>query len=327
MSEDKNYPRRLYEEGKAPIQNKSMNHNCLLGNLASVRKAIGTDVWNALRESAVGVNVKLVDSNYVLSGKTVHYFLTLQLVVKKYHEIWSLVGGQPIRFSLHEFAEITSLNSDPVPKEELNVEYRDFCKLIDVGEGDGPTYDELVLALQRCRTWSFEQRRMLGWLFVLSVGIYGLHHNCRIPLEAAKRVVDVEAFESYRWGRIGFIELVDSIKVVTYGNNSYTVHGCVHVLLIWIYESVAAFGERFGNKIEGAEVPLLAWGGSRPRTIFEVVIQKEVETYGEVRARNLILKPEEEIFPEWDDDVIDEELHNLVDDLMKNRSMLMIGML
>ncbi|KAL0754765.1 hypothetical protein Bca101_092433 [Brassica carinata] len=109
---------------------------------------------------------------------------------------------------------------------------------------------------------------MVGLLCLLCIGIFGISSNSRIPLQCAKRVMDPEAFQRYPWGRVGFTSLLESIKVLTYERKkSYTLHGCVHVLSIWIFESVPGLGEKFGNRIEGADVPLLSWLGSRPHTI------------------------------------------------------------
>ena len=70
------YPHRLYEVGKPPIQNRSMNHSCYLANIQTVKEAVGEDVWSELRESAIGVIVKLKELNYCYSerekGKTVY---------------------------------------------------------------------------------------------------------------------------------------------------------------------------------------------------------------------------------------------------------------
>ncbi|CAN7104635.1 unnamed protein product, partial [Brassica rapa subsp. narinosa] len=44
--------------------------------------------------------------------------------------------------------------------------------------------------------------------------------------------------------------------------------GCVHALAIWIYESVPGLGEIYGHRIDGPEVPLLSWHGSRQRINF-----------------------------------------------------------
>ncbi|CAF1709867.1 hypothetical protein YC2023_042260 [Brassica napus] len=47
------YSHRLYEVGKIPVQNKSMNHNCFLSNIQMVEEAVGEHVWSELRESAL----------------------------------------------------------------------------------------------------------------------------------------------------------------------------------------------------------------------------------------------------------------------------------
>ncbi|KAF8092222.1 hypothetical protein N665_0421s0010 [Sinapis alba] len=54
----------------------------------------------------VRIIAKLADSKFVWSGRIVHYLLCRQLRVYK-KKIWSLVVDQSIKFSLHEFSEIT----------------------------------------------------------------------------------------------------------------------------------------------------------------------------------------------------------------------------
>ena len=75
-SDMRKYPRRLYEVGKTPVQSRSMNHSCYLSNIQTVREELGEDVWSELRESAIGVIVKLKELNYCYSerekGKTVY---------------------------------------------------------------------------------------------------------------------------------------------------------------------------------------------------------------------------------------------------------------
>lgn len=124
---------------------------------------------------------------------------------------------------------------------------------------------------------------MVGLLCLLSIGIFGISSNSRIPLHCAKRVMDPAAFNRYLWGRVGFESLVNSIKVISYEEkNSYTVHGCVHALVVWIYESVPGFGEMYGNRIEGAEVPLLSWHGSPARVNFKDFCAQEKEKHQKV---------------------------------------------
>ncbi|VVB12515.1 unnamed protein product [Arabis nemorensis] len=63
-------------------------------------------------------------------------------------------------------------------------------------------------------------------------------------------VFDVESFEKFPWEcRKACESLVESIKVADYNGDSYLIGGFVHVLQIWLYESVTTVGERFGRKI------------------------------------------------------------------------------
>ncbi|KAG2266571.1 hypothetical protein Bca52824_073650 [Brassica carinata] len=113
------YPHRLYEVGKTPVQSRSMNHSCYLSNIQTVREELGEDVWSELRESAIGVIVKLKELHYIWSAKVVHHFLANQLAIESSHEILSLIDSMPFRFSLYEFGEITGLNCDPFDKHDV----------------------------------------------------------------------------------------------------------------------------------------------------------------------------------------------------------------
>lgn len=277
-SEGKRYPPRLYPEGKSPFQRRSMHHNCTLASFGTMKECIGEEVYNDIRDnSQVGVILKLADSGYVWWAKGVHHLLTHQLAIESKYEMWSLIEGSPIRFSLHEYSDITGLNCDNIDENEESgaVDHREFWGDLEVDASVGPNWYELDKALKLCRTWTPRKRNMLGKLFVLHVGIMGMPRASRIPLEYAVKVLDGEAFERFQWGRVGFKRLIQSIKVVSFDNNSYAIHGCVHVLLIWALESVVNLGKTYGNKKEGEDVPLLSWNAGRPRISISDFLARE----------------------------------------------------
>ncbi|CDY66086.1 BnaCnng49560D [Brassica napus] len=293
------YPRRLYEVGKTPVQSRSMNHSCYLSNIQTVREELGEDVWSELRESAIGVIVKLKELPYIWSAKVVHHFLANQLAIESSHEIWSLIDdSMPLRFSLYEFGEITGLNCDPFDKHDVwDVDHQEFWLEMNVSTTDGPKLLELQAILPICRNWPREKRVMI-------------------------------AFQRYPWGRIGFSSLVDSIKVLTYeAKKSCTLHGCVHALLIWIYECVPGLGEIYGNRIDGADVPLLSWRGSRTRINFsdflflpfKFCVLLILYITLQVRVRHMIMKPVEDIYLKWDNDKIYTDLDNMIKDILNGQ--------
>ncbi|KAL9858962.1 hypothetical protein AtNW77_Chr1g0042691 [Arabidopsis thaliana] len=83
-----------------------------------------------------------------------------------------------------------------------------------VGTYDGPLFIELKHVMDISKEWSYEKRLMVGRLCLLSVGVHGIYHGCRILLSSAKLVLDPKAFEKYLWGRVAFESLVISVKIV-----------------------------------------------------------------------------------------------------------------
>ncbi|KAF8077309.1 hypothetical protein N665_1047s0008 [Sinapis alba] len=252
-SGNRKYPPRLYEIGKTPIQNRSMKHSCFLSNIQIMQERVGEDVWTELRDSVVGVIIKLKELDYTWSAKHVHYFLANQFAIQSSHEIWSLIEDQPMRFSLYEFEDITRLNCDPFAEEQWDVAHEDFWVEMNIPISEGPKLNELQTLFPIIRNWSREKRVRVGLLCLLCLRIFGISNNSRIHLHLAKMVMDPPAFQQYPWGRVGFTSLVDFIKVVTYeGKKSYTLHGCVHALLIWIYEPVPRFKREIWTSDRGS---------------------------------------------------------------------------
>ncbi|KAF8109330.1 hypothetical protein N665_0098s0058 [Sinapis alba] len=202
-AQSQDYPRRLYPKESSNLEGKDINHNFHIGEFH--------------HRSHIGVIAKLEGLKSVC-----------------------LIVDQPIRFSLHEFGEITGLNTDPVPTKSFEPDqYKAFWEELNIPLGMGSKLDELKAALEVCPPWSFEKHKWLGLLLLQAMGLYALHHNYRIPFESTKRVFDDEDMMFYPWGRIEYEVLVDSIKMLDLQGRSYTINGMKDVLLVWAYESVS----------------------------------------------------------------------------------------
>ncbi|KFK23196.1 hypothetical protein AALP_AAs63411U000100, partial [Arabis alpina] len=255
------YPPRRFPAGLAPSGQRSMHHNCMLND------------FEKMGEAVVGIILKLAARKFNFSGATVTHFLANQLKTERFYEMWSLFGGRPVRFSLNEFEEVTQMNCGEVDANDgWDIDHTKFWEEIGVPVGEGPKWSELLVLFEKIRTWSEEKKRMIALLFILHVGVYGYARDSRIPLKAAKRVMDPEAFERYPWGRVSFQCLISSMQVTDM--KKITLHGCVHALLVWIYEAVPILGERFGKRREGG-VPMLRWGGGRGRYNLEQVMEED----------------------------------------------------
>ncbi|XP_020878672.1 uncharacterized protein LOC110227710 [Arabidopsis lyrata subsp. lyrata] len=244
-------------------------------------------------------------------GKACASPVNSSLTISRPYEIWCLIEGSPIRFSLHEYEDITVLNCAEIDVEDIvAVDHREFWGDLKVAAEKGPNWNELESALKSCRSWSLQKRKMLGLLFVVHVGILGISRSSRIPLDYAKRVLDTEAFERFPWGRVGFKELITSIKVLSYDRTSYAIHGCPHVLNIWAFDSIPHLAKSHGNKVpddgdgdededEPEPVPLLQWNGGRPRICLKTFFEIEKLRKKKIKVQHLVVRPVEEIYPVW----------------------------
>ncbi|ESQ56395.1 hypothetical protein EUTSA_v10027106mg [Eutrema salsugineum] len=273
-----------------------------------IRDHLGEEIYNdIMNNSQVGVLLKLALTSFIWSAKTVQYFVSNQLKVDRNHEFWTLIGGRPVRFSLFAYAEITGLNCDPIdPNDKLEIDHTEFWAEIGVREA----------RMKTCQAWNYEKKKMLALLFILHVGVLGLHRNSQIPLALAKKVMDEAAFERQPWGRYGFHELIYSIKIANLGEARYTLHGCVQAMLVWGYECIPILAERAGKIC-----PM--WTSSRCRYVFETLLEmdkSETEDH-KVRVRHLmVVKPLEEIYPVWEGEPrrvdVDIKVHNMICDIL-----------
>ncbi|XP_024006447.1 uncharacterized protein LOC112082957 [Eutrema salsugineum] len=157
---------------------------------------------------------------------------------------------------MYEYGDITGLNIDL--KDTWDVDHKEFLGELGVSTIEGPCLRDLLSVLKKCCPWTFEKRRMVGLLCLLSIPVYGISPTRKIPLAAAKTVLDREKFAAYPWDRIGFKQLIYSIKCVTYESKlTYIIRGCVHVLQIWACEAVVGIGEIAGQTKEGKRFLLL----------------------------------------------------------------------
>ncbi|KAF3524165.1 hypothetical protein F2Q69_00046336 [Brassica cretica] len=117
------------------------------------------------------------DSNLFTALTLVHYKLGFQLNIKKKYELWSLVGPEPVRFSLLEFEHLTGLNCDYI--EDL----------------ENPRCEHLG-----------DARSGLGMIAcgsdTLPSSLDSLKGESTQPLRAslARLVMHLERFENYPWG-------------------------------------------------------------------------------------------------------------------------------
>ncbi|XP_022565096.2 uncharacterized protein LOC111209461 [Brassica napus] len=226
------FPQRLYSVGKKPFPNKSIAYYSDDNKLfPALKEALEADEWEELKNSRVGVFLKFHEMKFGWASRLVHYILCFQLDCKKKFELWSLVGVEPLRFSLHEFEEITGLNCEYVknlenPLVEVTTDMKAFWAQMGVNFDRGPSIDELTTACQMCRTWSRDDRLRLGYLAIYAGFIEAARTSSPTRASLTRLVMDLDAFEDYPWGRVAFKFLMESVKGVDL-TKTYAIEGFV----------------------------------------------------------------------------------------------------
>ncbi|KAF8107473.1 hypothetical protein N665_0121s0026 [Sinapis alba] len=112
-------PKRIFtlEEELFPIKSITYHTNDYTLFFA-VRDALHDDEKEELNESRLRVFLKFKELDFGWTSRLVHYMLCFQLNIKKKYEFWSLVGADPVRFSLIEFEHLTGPNCEYIENLE-----------------------------------------------------------------------------------------------------------------------------------------------------------------------------------------------------------------
>uniref|UniRef100_A0A0D3BC52 DUF1985 domain-containing protein n=1 Tax=Brassica oleracea var. oleracea TaxID=109376 RepID=A0A0D3BC52_BRAOL len=247
-------PRRIYTLGEEPPPSPAVHsisyHTCWTLH-AALKKALHDDEYEELKESKLGV------------------FINFQLDIKKKYELWSLVGPEPVRFSLLEFEHLTGLNceyiEDQRPHCVVTKELTSFWEMLGVHVEVGPSTQKIISAFERCEGWYRDDRKRLAYLAIFTGYIEGRKYSTPTWVSLARLVMELERFENYPWGRVVFKVLMDSVKGRDI-SGCYTINGFAQALQVWVYTALPELGATFGNPLPNNPCPpILAYKGRKGR--------------------------------------------------------------
>nr|VDC94855.1 unnamed protein product [Brassica oleracea] len=149
------------------------------------------------------------------ASRLVHYMLGFQLDIKKKYELWSLVGPEPVRFSLLEFENLTGLNCEYI--EDLE---RPHCVI---------TKEFTSFFREMLGGWSRDDMAARAYLAIFTGYIKGRKYSTPTRVSLARLVMKLERFENYPWGRVAFKVLMNSVKGRDI-SGCYTINGFAQAL-------------------------------------------------------------------------------------------------
>ncbi|KAG5384401.1 hypothetical protein IGI04_035871 [Brassica rapa subsp. trilocularis] len=220
-------PRRIHTVGKESSAWHSISYHTCWTLHDALKEALHDDEYEELKESKLGVFIKFQDLGFEWASRLVHYMLGFQLDIKQKYELWSLVGPEPVRFSLLVFENLTGLNCEYIedlerPQCVVTKELTSFWGMLGVHVEAGPYTEEIIAAFGRCEGWSPDDCKRLAYLAIITGYIEGRKYPTRVSL--ARLVMELERFENYPWGRVAFKVLMDSVKGKDI-SGCYTING------------------------------------------------------------------------------------------------------
>ncbi|XP_062085067.1 uncharacterized protein LOC133791164 [Humulus lupulus] len=196
-------------------------------------------------------------------GTLSHQIIARRINCQKKHELWFLINGKPVRFSIQEFAIVSGLyTSGELTPKELNVvssnnnlknkyfndrsiKIEDVANVLDNIPKDERTKDRVKLC----------------FIYLLSAFLLNSSVGTTIDLSWLRLVDNLEIFDKYPWGRLVYEKIVDQITRVKFQKDHnvdmirWNFICCPWIFQIWICEAMPKLGEMIGQRIPGNHIP------------------------------------------------------------------------
>lgn len=174
----------------------------------------GSSEYDRLLNSCFGSLFALPVSQCPISCKLIHALICRQLITKKKYELWTVFGGQPLRFSLVEFGSVTGLpygefpdnydpQSEPEPEEGV-LSYWDEL----FGEDKLITLSDIRTRLSTPGLVLGDNRLRLALLLIVDGVLLAKQQYHRPSFKYVLMLEDIEAFLEFPWGRESFFRTI-----------------------------------------------------------------------------------------------------------------------
>ncbi|ESQ50269.1 hypothetical protein EUTSA_v10002316mg [Eutrema salsugineum] len=214
---DDRLPPRLFATDRYPICR--LNVYSKPDTLTVVRHLLrDSPELDRILNSSFGGLFHLPANRAPISCKLIQALIARQLVTKQKYELWTVFGGQPLRFSLPEFQDITGLNCSlfdegyETPSSEVILKEPDIYWRRWIGDDVKTTCADIASWLRDDKEMPGERRIRLALLLIVDCVLIA-NHQTHTPTPRYVRMVDnLEEFFSFPWGRESFLKTVWSMR-------------------------------------------------------------------------------------------------------------------
>ena len=241
-------PEMMFAAEEEPVGVKVLTYQSSRA-IKKIIKGLDEEEILSIRASSFGKIIDIGDKPS-FSGRFARYMMSRQLKVKKKHEVWFRFAGQPIRFSLREFAIVTGLPCGTFPpkskmKIKETITEKPYWPSL-YGKVEVVTVASVIKMLRRRTVRDRETRIKFACLAILSSVLLPTSLNTKISREHAEAIEDLDDFYSFPWGRLAYEMLMNSIKErdeISLSQNTIAVKGFVLALQLVLVEAVPSLTE------------------------------------------------------------------------------------
>ncbi|AAG12807.1 unknown protein; 55998-51558 [Arabidopsis thaliana] len=181
----------------------------------------GSKEMETIIDSCFGSLFSLRVSECPISGKLVHALLCRQLVTKQKYEMWTVFGGQPLRFSLVEFGSVTGLPCGEFP-EEYEPDFfprrengtNDYWNVL-IGEDKNATLADVSSKFQALKGIENPLKLPLALLLIVDGVLIANNQTHRPTFKYVKMLEDIDSFLAFPWGRESFLKTIQIMRHMT----------------------------------------------------------------------------------------------------------------
>ncbi|KAJ4894693.1 ULP_PROTEASE domain-containing protein [Raphanus sativus] len=322
---DERLPLRLFETDRFP--SRRLNIYSSLGYLLMVRDALkGTPDLARLLHSCFGPLFNIPVRRCSYSSVMLHAMLVRQVVTKKRYELWPVVGGNPLKFSLVEFGRVTGLpcgefedgySVDVVPKAKED----DFAFWDYLFEGRRDiTIAEVARMIEEDLTIPRSRKFRLCMILIVDGVLLASTSPVCPTLKHVKRLENLSKFLEFPWGRESFYWTISTMipprrvlgvcddpqgdLCASLRQQTKKMSGFPLALQLLVYEAIPLLSARLGGTDELKLIDCESLPQRKGLKLWDLL---EVENHPELNVEPMMEEPEgaPEGWGVWDDEIAD----------------------
>ncbi|KAJ4904803.1 Uncharacterized protein Rs2_18754 [Raphanus sativus] len=212
-------PQMVFADGEEPVGVRVLTYQSSRA-INTILNALNEAEIQYLRESSFGKLIEIAEKP-AFSGRFARYLLSRQLKVEKKHEAWFRFAGNPIRFSLREFAIVTGLPCGEIPKKQKmkkkNINEKPYWPEL-FGSMEEMRVSQAVKMLRKKTVTDPDIRMKLACLAIVSSVLLSTNLKMKMLKEYAELLGDIEEFLSFPWGRFALalqLVIVEAVPALT----------------------------------------------------------------------------------------------------------------